>query len=61
MGNAMVLNGGLTWVTLEMGFAWYGYGYFLASLLTFVLAYGLCAWNVGRLPYLTFVRNNSSV
>ncbi|WP_417519545.1 exopolysaccharide Pel transporter PelG [Minwuia sp.] len=57
----LVLNGGLSWVTLELGFAWYGYGYFLASLLTFVLAYALCVWNVGRLPFLTFVRNNSSV
>jgi len=57
----LVLNGLLTWLTLELGFAWYGYGCFLASLLTFVLAYGLCAWNVGRLPFLTFVRNNSSV
>jgi uncharacterized membrane protein len=57
----LILNGLLTWVTLELGFAWYGYGYFLASLLTFVLAYGLCARNVGRLPFLTFVRNNSSV
>ncbi|WP_416896497.1 MAG: exopolysaccharide Pel transporter PelG [Minwuia sp.] len=57
----LALNGLLTWATLELGFAWYGYGYFLASLLTFVLAYALCAWNVGRLPYLTFVRNNASV
>jgi len=57
----LVLNAGLAWVTLELGFAWYGYGYFMASLLTFVIAYGLCAWNVGRLPFNTFVKNNSSV
>lgn len=57
----LLLNGLLSWATMELGFAWYGYGYFLASLITFVIAYGLCAWNVGRLPFLTFVRNNSSV
>lgn len=57
----LLSNGLFSWVTLEMGFAWYGYGYFLASLLTFLLAYGVCAWNVARLPFLTFVRNNASV
>lgn len=57
----LVTNGLFTWVTLGLGFAWYGYGYFLASLVTLVLGYGLCAWHVGRLPFLTFVRNNASV
>ena len=57
----LVTNGLFTWVTMELGFAYYGYGYFLASLLTFLIAYGVCAWYVGRLPFLTFVRNNSSV
>ena len=57
----LTLNGLLTWLTMEMGFPYYGYGYFVASLLTFVIAYGVCAWHVGRLPFLTFVRNNASV
>ena len=57
----LVTNGLFTWVTMELGFAYYGYGYFLASLVTFLIAYGVCAWHVGRLPFLTFVRNNASV
>ncbi|PJK28800.1 exopolysaccharide Pel transporter PelG [Minwuia thermotolerans] len=57
----LLTNGLFTWATMEMGFAWYGYGYFMASLVTFVLGYGLCAWYVGRLPFLTFVQNNTSV
>lgn len=57
----LLTNGLFTWATMEMGFAWYGYGYFLAALVTFLFGYGLCAWHVGRLPFLTFVRNNASV
>ncbi|MEC9345266.1 MAG: exopolysaccharide Pel transporter PelG [Pseudomonadota bacterium] len=57
----LVLNGAFTWVTLELGFPWYGYGYFMASLVTFLVAYAVCARNVARLPFLTFVRNNASV
>ncbi|GJL88923.1 MAG: pellicle/biofilm biosynthesis Wzx-like polysaccharide transporter PelG [Minwuia thermotolerans] len=57
----LLTNGLFTWVTMELGFPYYGYGYFMASLLTFLIAYGVCAWHVGRLPFLTFVRNNASV
>jgi uncharacterized membrane protein len=48
-------------VTVRLGFAFYGYGFFLSSLVTFIAAYALCAWSVGRLPYMTFIGNNPSV
>ncbi len=57
----LLTNGLFSWATLELGFPYYGYGYFMASLVTFVIAYGVCAWHVGRLPFLTFVKNNASV
>jgi uncharacterized membrane protein len=56
-----VTNFGFTLISLRFGFAFYGYGFFLSSLVTLVVAYALCAWSVGRLPYLTFVANNPSV
>ncbi len=57
----LVTNGLFSWVTLELGFAYYGYGYFLSMLVTFIAAAGLTGYYLGRLPYLTFVRNNASV
>lgn len=50
-----------TWWFSNMGFAWYGYGYFLSSLLAFAVAYLMVAEAVRRLPYLAFVANNPSV
>lgn len=50
-----------TWWFSNMGFAWYGYGYFLSSLLAFAVAYLLVAEAIRRLPYLAFVANNPSV
>ncbi|WP_448204811.1 exopolysaccharide Pel transporter PelG [Azospirillum sp. sgz302134] len=57
----LVANAGFTLVFSEMGYAWYGYGYFLSSLLAFVVAYLLVAGAVRRLPYIAFVANNPSV
>lgn len=50
-----------TWWFSDMGFAWYGYGYFLASLLAFAVALLMVIEAVRRLPYLAFVANNPSV
>ncbi|MBV8732395.1 MAG: exopolysaccharide Pel transporter PelG [Acidobacteriia bacterium] len=50
-----------TLVTLKLGFAWYGYGYFLAALTAFSAAFLALGHFLQRLPYATFVRNNSSV
>jgi uncharacterized membrane protein len=48
-------------ISVRMGFAFYGYGFFLSALVTLIVAYSLAAWSVGRLPYLTFIANNPSV
>ncbi len=50
-----------TLVTLDLGFAYYGYGYFFSALVSFVVVAVMVGYYVSQLPYLTFVRNNSSV
>jgi polysaccharide biosynthesis protein PelG len=57
----LLANVAATWWFSGLGFAWYGYGYFLSSLLAFVVAYLLVAEAIRRLPYLAFVANNPSV
>lgn len=57
----LATNVAATWWFSNMGFAWYGYGYFLSSLLAFAVAYLLVAEAIRRLPYLAFVANNPSV
>lgn len=56
-----VTNLALSLVTLHMGFAYYGYGYFLAALATFVFTYALVVRRLSDLPYLTFIKQNQSV
>ncbi len=50
-----------TFVTLELGFPFYGYGYFLSSILTFSVAYGVSFHYLKALPYQTFIKNNSAL
>lgn len=57
----LLLNAGLSWMVMQWGFNWYGYGFFLASAGAFLLALVVCAYELGRLPYLTFVKNNASI
>ena len=57
----MAANAGFTLLFSRMGFPWYGYGYFLSSLLAFAVAYLMVADAVRRLPYFAFVANNPSV
>ena len=49
-----LLNFGLTLATQSLGHAWYGYGYAVAALISFGLAYLFLAQQVNRLIYLTF-------
>lgn len=60
-GFFCVSNIAFSLVSREMGFTYYGYGYFLANLLTFALAAYTLERYVRRLPYHTFVTNNASV
>jgi uncharacterized membrane protein len=46
---------------MPLGVSWAGYGYFLASLLSFVVACLASIWCVKRLPYLTFIANNPGI
>jgi uncharacterized membrane protein len=55
------LNAGLTYATMQMGFAWYGYGYFAAAALSFGYAATILIYEVNRLPYATFIANNPAL
>lgn len=57
----LATNGLFTWVTLEFGFAYLGYGYFLAALATFVISVLALLHVLRQLPYIAFVRNNPAV
>jgi len=57
----IISNFAFTSFSLHMGFAWYGFGYFLASLLTFSVAYILVILSLRDLLYLAFVRQNPAL
>jgi uncharacterized membrane protein len=56
----LVSNGVLTWVFLQFGFPYYGYGYFLSAALAFGASFVVIARFVGDLPYHTFIVDNTS-
>ena len=57
----LVSNGVCSYFSMEAGFDYYGYGYFIASISTFVVAAIITAVYVGRLPYHTFLTRNASI
>lgn len=57
----LVTNGLFTYISMRMGFSYYGFGYFLAALTSFAATFLVVAYYVGRLPYQTFVVSNTSV
>ncbi|MGE3624056.1 MAG: exopolysaccharide Pel transporter PelG [Bdellovibrionales bacterium] len=57
----LATNAVFTWGSIQAGFAYYGFGYFLASFLTFILASVVLSRHVARLPYHTFISSNASV
>lgn len=50
-----------TLITLQLGFEFYGYGFFLASCLSFLVAAVVLFNHVKKLPYHAFITNNNSV
>jgi uncharacterized membrane protein len=54
-------NAILTLIFLQMGYHYYGYGFFIASALTFFLAATVLMLHVVKLPYHAFITNNNSV
>lgn len=51
----------LTWASLQAGYQYYGYGYFLATFLTFIVATMITFRHVAMLPYHTFITVNTSI
>lgn len=51
----LICNGLFSWISRDLGYAYYGLGYFLASLVTFLVAYRCALALLERLPYYTFV------
>lgn len=50
-----------TFISMKLGFSYYGYGYFLSALVTFVALAIVTVHYVASLPYHTFVTTNVSV
>jgi len=57
----LITNAGFTWISVDLGFAYLGYGYFVATLVSFALGLVLLFMILRQLPYFAFVRNNPSV
>jgi polysaccharide biosynthesis protein PelG len=55
------LNLVLTLVGITLGSAFHGWGYAMASLLSFALAYYAAARSIAKLPFMTFIGTNASV
>lgn len=54
-------NALLTIFFMQKGYVFYGYGFFLSSALTFLLAASILVLHVRKLPYHAFITNNNSV
>ena len=50
-----------TLLSLHLGFAYYGYGYFLASVLSFLAACWITFRCLDQLPYHAFITGNRSI
>jgi uncharacterized membrane protein len=54
-------NATFTLAFIPLGAPWTGYGYFLASLLSFIVVCLASIWCIKRLPYMTFIANNPGI
>jgi uncharacterized membrane protein len=57
----LALNGIFTLIIMKMDFIYYGLGYMLAAIVTFVVAAHLTIKHLKRLPYHTFITNNTAI
>ncbi len=57
----LVSNIILTYISMQMGFAYYGYGYFLSSALTFLLTAFVLYRFMSHLPYHAFITHNNAI
>lgn len=60
-GLFLAANAIFTLFSMQMGFAWYGYGYFAATLLGFVVSSLVLFAHIRKLPYHAFITNNNSL
>lgn len=61
-GIFLLTNAVFTYVTIEwLGFAYYGFGYFLACLVTFLFTSIVLFNHIRMLPYHAFITNNNSL
>jgi uncharacterized membrane protein len=56
-----ITNALFTWITMELGYSYYGFGYFVSCLCTFALAATILGRYITELPYHTFITRNASV
>lgn len=57
----LVLNAALTYMTIQLGWRFHGMGFFLAALLSSVVAYIVMERTLANLNFLTFIGNNPSI
>ena len=57
----LLTNSIFTYISMKMGFEYYGYGYFLSCVTVFVVAAFTVAHYINKLPYHTFITSNTSV
>ncbi len=55
------LNALLTFITMKWGFPYYGYGYFLSSMIVFMITSVVLFTYIKKLPYHAFITNNNSI
>ncbi len=57
----MATNAIFTYIAMDAGFAYYGYGYFLSAAISFILAGFVLASHVRKLAFHSFITNNTSI
>lgn len=60
-GFFFITNALFTALSIKWGFAYYGYGYFISSLLTFFVASLVLFQHIRSLPYHAFITSNNSL
>lgn len=56
-----VTNALFTWISIELGFKFYGYGYFFASVVSFIVSMLMLFLHIRKLPYHAFITSNNSL
>jgi polysaccharide biosynthesis protein PelG len=57
----LVLNAGLTYISIKLGWRFHGVGFFLAAVISSLVAFAVMERTLVNLNYLTFIGNNPSV